>query len=92
MNCWLFELLNQNPKVLIISYEFEAIGFTGKRQSQLQLNCIEAIYFPGYGTKIPNHNTQITNNIKITKSNDQNITITYRMSRDILSVLNFKFR
>ena len=33
---------------------------------------IEAIYFPGYGTKTPNLKTQITNNIKITNSNDQN--------------------
>ena len=46
-----------------------------------------------YGNfKIPNHNTQITNNIKITNSNDQNITLTYWMSRVILSVLNFEFR
>jgi hypothetical protein len=43
---------------------------------------MEAICFPGYGTKIPNHNTQITNNIKITNSNDQNITITYRLLSD----------
>ena len=43
---------------------------------------MEAICFPGYGIKIPNHNTQITNNIKITNSNDQNITITYRLLSD----------
>jgi len=61
----------------------------GKLQSQLYLIQIEAICHLGYGTKIPNHNTQITNNIKITNSNDQNITITYRISRVILSVLNF---
>jgi len=30
-----------------------------------------------------------TNNIKISNSNDQNITITYRIARVILSVLNF---
>jgi hypothetical protein len=52
----------------------------GKRQSQLKLIQIEAIYFPGFVTKISNHNTQITNNIKITNSNDQNILITYWMS------------
>jgi hypothetical protein len=34
---------------------------------------IEAIYFPGYGTKIPNHNTQNTNNIKIPNSNDDGL-------------------
>ena len=61
-------------------------------QTPLYLIRIETIYFPGYGTKIPNHNTQISNNIKITKYNDQNITTTYRMSRDILSVLNLEFR
>jgi hypothetical protein len=43
---------------------------------------------PGYGTKIRNRITQITNNIKIANSNDQNITIIYLMSRVILSVLN----
>jgi hypothetical protein len=58
----------------------------GKRQSLLQLIQIEAIYLPGCGTKIPNHN------IKITNFNDQNITITYRISRAILFVLNFEFR
>ena len=42
---------------------------------------IEAIYFPGYGSKIPNHNIQITNNIKITNTNDQNISITYWIIR-----------
>jgi len=52
----------------------------------------EAIYLPGYSTKIPNRNTQIKNNIKIKNSNDQSITITYWMSRVILSVLNFGFR
>jgi len=41
--------------------------------------------------QIPNCNTQITNNIEITKSNDQNITITYWMSCAILSVLNFGY-
>jgi hypothetical protein len=49
---------------------------------------IEAICFPGHGTKIPNYNTQITNNIKIANSNtgasacaarDQNISIAYWM-------------
>jgi len=53
---------------------------------------MEVIYLPGYGAKIPNHNTQITNNIQIKNSNDQNVTITYWMSRFILSVLNFEFR
>jgi hypothetical protein len=53
---------------------------------------MEAIYVPGYGAKTPNHNTQITNNIQIKNSNDQNVTITYWMSRFILSVLNFEFR
>jgi len=42
---------------------------------------LEAICFPGYGTKIPNHNTQISNNIKIPNFNDQNISTTYSMSR-----------
>ena len=37
--------------------------------------------FLGYKFKIPNHNTQISNNIKIPSSNDQNISITYLMSR-----------
>ena len=69
------------PLILTIDDELAAMNFTGKRQSQLQLNCIEAIYFPGFSTKIPNHNTQITNNIKIPSSNDQNISITYLMSR-----------
>gem|GEM_PF-4915798 len=32
---------------------------------------IEAIYLTGWSTKIPNRNTQITNNFKILKSNDQ---------------------
>jgi len=41
----------------------------GKRQSQLKPVQIEAICFPGFVTKISNHNTQITNNIKITNSN-----------------------
>jgi hypothetical protein len=49
----------------------------------------EAIYFPGYGSKIPNRNTQISNNIKIKNSNDQNISTTYWMSRVILVLLNF---
>lgn len=31
--------------------------------------------------QIPNHNTQIPNNIKIPTTNDQNISITYWMSR-----------
>jgi hypothetical protein len=31
-------------------------------------------------------------NVKITNSNDHNITVTYWMSRVILSVLNFEFR
>jgi hypothetical protein len=65
---------------------------TGERQSQLQLSQIETNYLPEYGTKIPNHNTQITNNIKITNSNDQNITATYWIARVILSVLSFEFR
>ena len=65
---------------------------TGKRQSQRGLSQIEAIYLPGYGTKIQNHNTQITNNIKITNSNDQNIRVTYWMFRVILFVLNFEFQ
>jgi hypothetical protein len=43
---------------------------------------IEAIYFPGYGTKTPNLKTQITNNIKIPNSNDQNISITYSIHCD----------
>ena len=64
----------------------------GKRQSQRLLIQIETIYIPGHGTKIPNHNTQITNNIKSTNSNDQNITITYWISRTILPVLNLEFR
>jgi len=38
---------------------------------------MEAIPFPGCGTKTPNFNTQITNNIKITNSNDQNISFIY---------------
>ena len=50
---------------------------------------IEAICLAGYLTKIPNYNTQITNNIKITNSNDQNITLTHRSFRFILFVLNF---
>ncbi len=52
----------------------------------------ETIYLPEYGTKITNHNTRITNNIKITNSNDQNITVNYGMFCVILSVLNFEFR
>ena len=68
------------------------VNEAGERQSQLYLCRIEAIYLPGYGNKIPNRNTQITNNFKITNSNDQNITVTYWMSRVILSVLNFEFR
>ena len=53
----------------------------GKRQSQTLLMQIEAIYFPGYSSKITNHNIQITNNIKITNTNDQNISITYWIIR-----------
>jgi len=53
---------------------------------------IEAICFLGYGTKITNHNTQITNNIKITNSNDQNIYSVIGCLAVILSVLNFEFR
>jgi hypothetical protein len=52
----------------------------------------EAIYLPECATKIPNHNNQITNNIKTTNSNDQNISITDWMSPVIQSVLNFEFR
>jgi hypothetical protein len=52
---------------------------SGKRQSQRSLIQVKAICFPGYGTKIQNYNTQITNNIKITNSNDQTISITYWM-------------
>ena len=58
----------------------------------LQLIQNEAIRLPGYGTKIPNYNNQVTNNIQITNSNDHNITITYGLSRVILAVLNFEFR
>jgi hypothetical protein len=36
----------------------------GKRQSQLKLIQIEAIYFPGFVTKISNHNTQIIYPVK----------------------------
>jgi hypothetical protein len=60
-----------------------------KRQCQLKLIQIEAIYFTGSCTKIPNHNAQNTNKIKITNSNDQNITIAYWMPIVIISVLNF---
>jgi len=38
---------------------------------------MEAIPFLGYGTKNPNYNTQITNNIKITNSDDQNVSVIY---------------
>ncbi len=56
-------------------------SYAGKRQSQTELMQIEAIYFPGYSSKNPNHNIQITNNIKITNTNDQNISITYWIIR-----------
>jgi len=52
----------------------------------------EAIYLPECAPKIPNHNNQITNNIKVTNSNDQDISITVWMSPVILSALNFEFR
>jgi hypothetical protein len=47
----------------------------GERQSQLQLIHKEGIFFSGYGTKIPNPNTQIPNNIQIQKTNFRNIPI-----------------
>jgi hypothetical protein len=40
-----------------------------------QIDSKEVIFFSGYGTKIPNDNTQIPT------SNDQNISTTYSMSR-----------
>jgi len=49
------------------------------RQSQPQLIQIEAICFPDYDAKIPNYNTQITNNIKNINPNNQTISITYWM-------------
>jgi hypothetical protein len=36
--------------------------FSRQHQSQIQLIQKEAIFFSGYGIKIPNHNTQIPNN------------------------------
>jgi hypothetical protein len=36
----------------------------GERQSQHQLIPIEAVYLPGYGTKIPNRYTQIIYPVK----------------------------
>jgi uncharacterized alkaline shock family protein YloU len=50
---------------------------------------IEAICIPGYGAKISNYNTQITNNIKNTNSNDQTISITYWMSLRHFSCFEF---
>jgi hypothetical protein len=41
--------------------------------------------------QIPNHNTQIPNNIKIQNSNDQNISALIRCLAVILSVLNFGY-
>jgi len=57
----------------IVNVDQAAPPLSGKRQSQLYLIQIEAIYLPGYGTKIPNHNNQITNNIKITNSNNDGL-------------------
>jgi hypothetical protein len=47
----------------------------GLRKSQLQLIQQETICFYGFGTKIPNPNTQIPNNIQIRKTNFRNIPI-----------------
>ena len=44
----------------------------GERQSQFELIRVGEILFPGYGPKIPNHNTQIPNKLKIQNFNDQN--------------------
>ncbi len=57
----------------IVNVDHAAPPLSGKHQSQLYLIQIEAIYLPGYGTKIPNHNNQITNNIKITNSNNDGL-------------------
>jgi hypothetical protein len=53
---------------------------------------VEPICFPEYGTKIPNHNTQITSNIKISNSNEQIFQSLIGCIAVILSVLNFEFR
>ena len=74
-----------------LKYSTAARTTAEERQSQLELFQIYTIYISGYGTKIPNRNTQITNNIKIPSFNEQNISITYWMSCAILSVLNFRF-
>jgi hypothetical protein len=53
---------------------------------------VEPICFPEYGTKIPNHNTQITSNINISNSNEQIFQSLIGCIAVILSVLNFEFR
>jgi hypothetical protein len=50
---------------------------------------IKIICFSEKKPEVPNHNSQIPNNIKIPNSNDQNNPNIYWVSRVILSVLNF---
>ena len=50
---------------MIPKFSSYRIHVPGKRQSLLWLIQIETICFLEYATKIPNHNAQITNNIKI---------------------------
>jgi hypothetical protein len=68
----------------------EGVVTKGECQSQLQLIQIVAIYLAEYSTKNPNHNTQISNNIKITNSNVQDMTNTYWMSPGFIC-LEFRF-
>jgi len=48
----------------IITWKPKSPSLAGERQNQSYLIQKEAIYFPGYGTKIPNHNTQIIYPVK----------------------------
>ena len=50
---------------------------------------MEAICGPGYGPEIPNHNTQLPNNIKIQNRNDRNIVITYPMDSGPIRTFGF---
>ena len=48
----------------IITWKPKSPSLAGERQNQSYLIQKEAIYFPGHGTKIPNHNTQIIYPVK----------------------------